>query len=197
MNKNEKISVSLMGNQRGVKLKDPDIKQEAYKQYCTHLAKGKSKRSWCFEHPELTCTHKTFEKYLLDESEFPPEQQEIAESKGYAIWETIVESSATGENKKANTASLQMVMRNKFGWDKQEPKAPGNNIDEFNRQDVQREQLEQENEALKRELSKARIQIEQSLSHQGCGGEKDQVQPQLGTENTSSRHTPLQDNTQG
>ena len=54
------------GNKRGTKLKDPNIRQQAYEQYCAHLAKGKSKRSWCFEHPELTCTWETMEKYLED-----------------------------------------------------------------------------------------------------------------------------------
>ena len=44
----------------------------------------------------------------------------MAETKGYQRWEAIAEASATGENEKANTASLQMVMRNKFGWDKKE-----------------------------------------------------------------------------
>ena len=45
-----------IGNKNGIKLKDPDIRRIAYQSYCDHLAKGKSKRSWYFEHPELTCT---------------------------------------------------------------------------------------------------------------------------------------------
>jgi hypothetical protein len=107
------------GNQYGLKLKDPDIRQQAYSQYCDHLAKGKSKRSWCFEHPELTCTWETMEKYLDNEAEFDPIHKKISETKGYAKWEGVVEDSAVGTNKDANTASLQMLMRNKFGWDKE------------------------------------------------------------------------------
>lgn len=109
------------GNQYGLKLKDPDIRQQAYEQYCEHLAKGKSKKSWYFEHEQLTCTWETMEKYLEDEREFDPIHKKISESKGYARWEQVVEDSAVGANKDANTASLQMVMRNKFGWDKERP----------------------------------------------------------------------------
>ena len=51
---------------------------------------------------------------------FDPIQIESAKSKGYNLWEQVVEDSAEGKNKDANTASLQMLMRNKFSWDKEE-----------------------------------------------------------------------------
>lgn len=107
------------GNKYGLKLKDRAIRQDAYKQYCAHLANGKSKKSWCFEHPKFSCTWETMEKYLCDEAEFDPLHKKIAESKGYKRWEQIVEDGATGENPDVNPACLQMVMRNKFGWDKE------------------------------------------------------------------------------
>lgn len=106
------------GNKNGLKLKDPSIRQLAYAQYCEHLAKGKSKKSWYFEHPEFRCTWETIEKYLDDDIEFDPLHKKIAEAKGFAYWEGIVEDSATGKNKDANTASIQMLMRNKYAWDK-------------------------------------------------------------------------------
>jgi hypothetical protein len=108
-----------IGNKNGVKLKDPEVRQNAYKSYCEHLAKGKSKRSWCFEHPQLTCTWQTIEEYIKDEVEFNPIHIQTALSKGYAKWEQIVEDGAEGTNPDVNPACLQMVMRNKFGWDKQ------------------------------------------------------------------------------
>lgn len=108
----------LAGNTYGVKLKDKEVRQEAYRQYCAHLAKGKSKRSFVFEHPELTCHWQTIESYMKDTEEFNPIQKEVALCKGYAHWEQVVEDSATGVNEKANTASLQMKMRNQFNWDK-------------------------------------------------------------------------------
>lgn len=109
-----------IGNQNGVKLKDPDIRQMAYKDYCKHIATGNSKDSWYFEHEQLTCTAQTFDKYLKDELEFNPIHKQIANAKGYQHWERIVHGSADGSNKEANTASLQMVMRNKFSWDKKD-----------------------------------------------------------------------------
>jgi hypothetical protein len=108
-----------LGNKNGLKLKKPEVRQQAYQSYCDHLAKGKSKRSWCFEHPEFSCTWETIEKYLEDEVEFDPLQKKMSETKGYARWEQVVEDSAIGLNPDANTASLQMLMRNKFGWDKE------------------------------------------------------------------------------
>ena len=111
---------ALPGNQNAKKLTTDELKKLAYKQYCEHLAKGKSKRSWYFDHPDLQLTARGFENYLENESEFPPKQREMAESKGYEKWEQIAEDSATGADKgRSNTASLQMVMRNKFGWDKE------------------------------------------------------------------------------
>lgn len=109
------------GNKHAVKLKTPELKKAAYDSYCAHLAKGKNKKSWYFEHPDLMLTWQTMEKYISEEPNvFNPLQKEMAWSKGYQHWEGVVEASAEGTNKEANTASLQMLMRNKYGWDKQE-----------------------------------------------------------------------------
>src|SRR5208283_2603305 len=101
-----------IGNKNGLKLKDPEVRQQAYESYCKHLAKGKSKRSWYFEHPQFTCTWQTFEKYLEDEVEFNPIQMQISLSKGYEKWEQIAEDGATGLNPDVSPPCLQMVMRN-------------------------------------------------------------------------------------
>lgn len=119
MTKSNNKGGAPIGNKNGLKLKDAELRQQAFRQYCDHLANGKSKRSWYFEHPEHSCTWETIEKYLEDEVEFDPLHKKIAESKGYAKWEQVVEDSAIGINKDANTASLQMLMRNKFNWDKE------------------------------------------------------------------------------
>lgn len=108
------------GNQNNKKLTTSDLKRDAYEQYCAHLAKGKSKRSWTFKHPELMLTWETMEKYIANDPEFDPIKKELALADGYLAWEQVAEDSAKGVNKDANTASLQMVMRNKFGWDKNE-----------------------------------------------------------------------------
>jgi hypothetical protein len=107
------------GKKNAQKLKTPELKKMAYEQYCAHIAKGKAKKSWYFEHPDLLMTWQTMEKYIADDRFFNPIYKEIAWCKGYQHWEQVVEDSAQGLNKDANTASLQMLMRNKFGWDKE------------------------------------------------------------------------------
>jgi hypothetical protein len=109
------------GNQHAAKLKTPEIKLEAYNQYCQHIAEGIPKEAWCFEHPDLTITWETMENYMDREPNvFPPVHIQMAKCKSYKKWFKVVADSATGDNEKANTASLQMIMRNKFRWDKQE-----------------------------------------------------------------------------
>ena len=111
---------SLKGNKDGVILKDPLVRQDAYKEFCDHLAKGKAIKSWFYEKEGHRCCWATMLSYIENKSEFDPLTKTISEAKGYQHWESIVEASATGCNKEANTASLQMLMRNKFGWDKKE-----------------------------------------------------------------------------
>ena len=111
----------IKGNKDAAKLSTLELKLEAFKQYLNHISRGKTKRSWFFRHPELTLTWETMEKYIANEpSVFDSKQIEAAYCEGYQIWEQVVEDSAKGANKDANTASLQMLMRNKFKWDKQE-----------------------------------------------------------------------------
>lgn len=112
-------SMALPGNQHALKLKTPELRQAAYKQYCDHLSLGKSKESWYFEHPELSITAKGLERYLKDTDEFPPIKKEIAEAKGFAKWEQVLEDSATGKDHgKTNTTSLLTILRNKYGFDR-------------------------------------------------------------------------------
>jgi len=107
------------GNQYGLALPDPAVRQLAYKSYCDHLALGKSRKSWYYEDKKYSCTWETFETYLKNEDEFPPIKRKISETKGFQKWEQITENAATGsDGGVSNTASLQMVMRNKYGWDK-------------------------------------------------------------------------------
>ena len=108
------------GNKWGIKIKDPETRQKAYESFCAHLAKGKNVKSWWYEDDEVVCSYQTMLSYIKDEAEFSPLKKLIAESQGYNKWENIAEQSADGTNKNANTASLQMVMRNKFGWDKEQ-----------------------------------------------------------------------------
>lgn len=107
-----------IGNKHAVKLTNPELKKQAYDQYCAHIASGQPHKAWCFEHPDITLTARTMEKYMKEEPDvFPPIHKEVAESKSLKYWFNVLADSATGKNRRANTASLQIIMRNKFGWD--------------------------------------------------------------------------------
>ncbi len=108
------------GNKWGVKIKDPVKRQLAYESFCEHLAKGKNIKSWWYDDNEVVCTWQTMLSYIKDVAEFDPAKRIVAESQGYNKWENVVEQSAEGKNKDCNTTSLQLLMRNKFGWDKEQ-----------------------------------------------------------------------------
>jgi len=121
--------VAEIGNKRGVAIKDPEVRQKAYKSFCEHLSKGLSYQSWYYEDDQNnSCVGRTMLSYIKENPiEFPSITKEIAESKGFGFWEGVLKDSATGKNKDASTASLQMIMRNKYGWDKpKEEEAPKN-----------------------------------------------------------------------
>ena len=110
-----------LGNTYAKKLITNELKKEVFDSYLAHLAKGKSKKSWWFDNGEVSITWETMDNYIRDESDvFSSVKINIAKSQGYNVWEQVAEDSAKGINKDANTASLQMVMRNKFGWDKED-----------------------------------------------------------------------------
>ena len=115
------------GNQFAKKLKTDELKKEAYRQYCQHIAEGYPKKAWCLRHPDITLTWETMEKYIKEsETDFDPLKKKIAESKGLRYWDSLIRDSASGRNSKANTATIQMVMRNKYGWDKVENRQDDN-----------------------------------------------------------------------
>lgn len=108
------------GNKSATKLKTPDLKRDAYAQYCAWIATGKSKESWRFKHPDMSLTHKTMEKYISQSDvDFPPIHKLMAESESLEVWETRGLSMMLGQIEKCQPAIFQMFMRNKFGWDKE------------------------------------------------------------------------------
>lgn len=109
------------GNQYNLKLHTPELKKIAYDSYCKHLSEGRGKKSWRLrEVPGTSLTWETMEKYLKNEHDFDPLQKQEAMSDGLYVWESLIRDSAFGVNKDANTATIQMTMRNMYGWDKKE-----------------------------------------------------------------------------
>ena len=110
-----------LGKKNARKLKTPEIMEKVYSSYCDHLAAGKVKKSWFYDDDGITLTWETMEKYIASEPcNFDPQKKAVAFCKGMQYWENVVNASAEGINKDANTATLQMLMRNKYGWDKDE-----------------------------------------------------------------------------
>lgn len=108
------------GNQYAKKLVTPELRREAYEQYCQHVSEGYSRKSFTFHKGDFKVTWETIDKYMQESpEEFPPIHMQFAKAQGYKHWEKVVSESAIGKNLKANTASLQMIMRNKFDWDKE------------------------------------------------------------------------------
>lgn len=109
------------GNTHNLKLYTKELRQEAYKDYCSHIAAGRSKKSWVFNHPEICLTWETMEKYIKNyAAEFDPELKKVAEALSLRHWEEVLTSAAEGKNKDANVAAIQMMMRNKFNWDRKD-----------------------------------------------------------------------------
>jgi len=107
------------GNQFARKLTTPELKQEAYRQYCEHLSKGYPKQAWWFEHPDMTICWKTMENYIKEfPSEFPLTHEKISISKGLKGW-IDKGISMIDSNGKGNAAIFQIMMRNIYGWDKE------------------------------------------------------------------------------
>jgi len=119
----EKVIEVNQGNKNAVKLTTPELKTEAYRQYCAWIASGWSKESFVFKHPELTISYKSMEKYIRENPvEFPPLHKEIAECESLHKWENEGVSMMQGKVDKCQPAIYQMMMRNKFKWDKEEKK---------------------------------------------------------------------------
>lgn len=108
-----------IGNQNAKKLLNKEIKEKVYKSYCDWIAKGKRLDTWRYKDENITLVYKTLKKYLKDEMEFPPIHKDYAFAEGYAYWEEICDKGAINETN-VNTAALQMIMRNKYGWDKKQ-----------------------------------------------------------------------------
>ena len=122
--KKPRLAEALKGNQNGVKLKDSDVRQEAYKQYCAHISLGYPKESFYFDHPEHSVTWQTLDKYIEDSpDEFNPNLMKQARAKRY---ETLFGEGIKlmkGGYPGGSPVVWQTIMRNIFKaekWDQKE-----------------------------------------------------------------------------
>lgn len=126
MNKKKLSGCAHPGNKYGVKLKDCDIRQEAFRQYCQHLALGYPKESFFFDHPSSSVCWKTMERYIAESpAEFPPYLIEKAKAARYKHWFNEGQILMKGGYKFGSPVVWQTIMRNMFkdvGWDRLDEK---------------------------------------------------------------------------
>ena len=106
------------GNSNAKKLKSKEVKNKVYKDYCEHIAKGYSHKSWWYERDGLMLTWETIETYIKNDIDFDPSQKKVAVSKSLKIFEDWGRQIMLGEIKNAQPAVFQIFMRKKFGYDK-------------------------------------------------------------------------------
>lgn len=100
-------------------LDNPKDRQKVFKAFCAWLASGKMKKSFYYEDDKISVSWQPIRRYMkLFPEDMPPEPLEIAKAKGIGYWEEEVAKAAVGKNRHANPACLQMILRNKCGWDK-------------------------------------------------------------------------------
>lgn len=133
-----------------IKLKLPELRQEAFRQYCDHLSKGKTKKSWYFVSDGLTLTYETMETYIKDNpDEFSHSIKRIAELEGYRYWEDFCEK-ASQRLAKCECNVLGLIMRNKYGWDKRKEEI----------QDSDKENIEHQFNGVMNQISQAQKQAQ-------------------------------------
>jgi hypothetical protein len=116
----EKRPESMKGNSNGTKLKEPDVRQEAYRQYCKHIAEGWPRDAFFFDHPTHSVCWQTMEKYLEDTTEFNPQLLKRAQAARYQHWMKKGINLMEGQYKNGSPVVWQTIMRNIFrkqGWD--------------------------------------------------------------------------------
>jgi len=107
-----------MGNQNNKKLKSKEIKTKVYKDYCEHIARGYSHKSWSYDKNGLTLSWVSIETYIKNDIDFDTVHKEIAISKSLRLWEDLGKEMMMGKIKGAQPAIFQIFMRNKFGYDR-------------------------------------------------------------------------------
>lgn len=109
---------------------EPSERQEAYRAMCEAVKGGTSVDAFRFSKGERRVNGARIVEWIAENpDEFDIALFQDAYSHAYEGWEKIVEQSAKGENPDANTASLQMKMRNRFGWDKKKDDDDNKKID--------------------------------------------------------------------
>lgn len=152
------------GNKFGVKLKKPDVRQEAYQQYCDHIASGYPKEAFFFKHPTHSVTWATMERYIRDNpDEFSSLLMAEAKAKRYKYWFEVGKDITIGRIKRNSPVTWANIMRNSFkeyGWDQEV-----NKIHEVPEEFISAsDKISQQIFDFQKEMKKVQTQVETPLS---------------------------------
>lgn len=127
--------MAQLGNQYGIILKDSEIRQEAYRDLCAHLAEGYPLKAWSFRKGEFRCCWATMISYIKgNPQEFDPFLKNEAHSQAYKKWFGKGINLSDGKVKgNPSPQTWATIMRNMFDWDK-ESKAMDQAPKEFDQQ---------------------------------------------------------------
>ena len=110
-----------LGNQYAVRLKDPAIRQEAYRQYCKHIGEGWPKEAFFFDHASQSASWQTLERYIKTcPDEFDIILMQQAKAMRLKYWIEEGKKIQDGRYTKSSPIVWQTMMRNMFrdiGWD--------------------------------------------------------------------------------
>lgn len=109
------------GNKHATILKDPEIRQIAYRDFCNHISEGFPQECWSFEKGGYRCSYQTILSYIKNDTigEFDPILKEMSHSRAYKKLYGVGLNLMTGKIQ-GSPITWQVVMRNvnrRFGWD--------------------------------------------------------------------------------
>lgn len=113
------------GNKNAVILKEPEIRQIAYTDFCQHIADGFPLEAWSFSQDGYRCSWQTMMSYIKNDTigEFNPILKEQAHAQAYKKLYSQGLRLMTGEIRGGSPVVWQTVMRNvnrRFGWDSEQ-----------------------------------------------------------------------------
>ena len=108
------------GNDFGLAIKDPEMRQRAFKDFCRHIAEGYPVGAWSYREGEIGCVWRTMLSYLDNNpDEFHALLKEEAHCHGYKKWFEKGVNLTDGKVKgNPSPQTWATIMRNMFQWDK-------------------------------------------------------------------------------
>src|ERR1044071_2025406 len=99
------------GNDYALKLNTPELRREAYKAYCDHIAEGWPKEAFVFEKGDFSVVYKTIDISMEEyPDDYPPILMQRAMSKRYKHWLTKGNQLMEGKFRNGSPVVWQTMM---------------------------------------------------------------------------------------